>query len=85
MKKQIDFLCTHFTRRQRVSTFEELTLTVRFGRIECECNERRGWYYVRFPEGDLELMQWVDLLDAPEDSKRLNWTNKNGDVEPLPT
>lgn len=64
MKNQTKLIETHFNIGQRVSAFEELTLGVRFGRIEKECNGRPGWYYVRFPAGDLELMPWVDLLPA---------------------
>jgi len=35
-----------------------------FGRIECEAKARPGWYYVRFPQGELELVQYTYLRSA---------------------
>lgn len=37
-----------------------------FGRVECEANARPGWYYIRFPQGELELIQWTYLVKAPQ-------------------
>lgn len=50
---------------QRVEVTKDAPTSVYgFGRVECECNARPGWYYIRFPQGELELVQWVYLKAA---------------------
>lgn len=58
----------YFNRGAYVCWGEELTLTTRFGIIECERSDRPGWYYVRNEHGDLDQVYWTDLSLA----KKLN-------------
>lgn len=56
-----------FKQGERVEVVESAPCNVTgFGRIECEANARPGWYYVRFPQGELELVQWVFIGKASE-------------------
>lgn len=38
-----------------------------YGRVECECNGRPDWFYVRFPQGELEMVHWVHIWKAPQE------------------
>lgn len=84
-----------FTKGQRVEVMQSApTCIYGFGRIEADIDQRRGWYYVRFPQGEVEMVESVYLLDAPETVKvkkippvtaTLYWTDKEGKVVPLRT
>lgn len=68
MKQQIDLIPLRFNQGERVEVMKHAPTNIYgFGRIECESNGRPGWYYVRYPQGELELVEWVYILRAPED------------------
>lgn len=64
---KVALLTLNFRRGQRVQVVESCPSNITgYGRIEAEANARPGWYYVRFPAGELVLVQWVYLLAAEE-------------------
>ena len=52
---------TRFTLGQRVEVVYQ-PLRNGFARVEAECRNRPGWYWVRYPDGQLDMVQWVYLL-----------------------
>lgn len=65
MKAQQELVTLFFRNGERVEVCESAPGNVTgFGRIECECSGRSGWYYVRFPDGYVHLVQWNFLLRA---------------------
>lgn len=51
--------------RVEVLSFAQ-TCVYGFGRIEMEVNARKGWYYVRFPQGEVEMVEACYILPAPD-------------------
>jgi len=65
--KQQEIIPMFFNQGERVEVSSLAPSNVYgFGRIECEARARPGWYYVRFPQGELELVQWVYIGKASE-------------------
>jgi len=63
---QINLLETHWKTGDRVSVSKLAPTGVYgFGLVECECTARPGWFYVRFPQGETVLVQWV-YMNRPE-------------------
>jgi len=65
MTQQQSIIQLFFKQGERVEVSKDAPSSVYgFGRIECEAKARPGWYYVRFPQGELELVQYTYLRSA---------------------
>jgi hypothetical protein len=67
MTMQQSIIPLYFYQGERVEVVESAPGNITgFGRIECAVNARPGWYYVRFPQGELALVQWVYIGKAAQ-------------------
>lgn len=59
MSQQQSIIALFFRQGERVEVVESAPCNITgFARIETEANGRPGWYYVRFPGGELALVPW---------------------------
>lgn len=67
IKQQETIFPTSFRMGERVEVMKIAPSNVYgFGRIETECAGRPGWYWIRFPQGELDMINWAYLIRSPE-------------------